>query len=48
MAASSASGAITTSVKIAAIASAVAPSSGRLSATMPPNAETESQAKAAA
>src|SRR3712207_7097170 len=43
-ASSSASGAATTSVKIAAIASAVGPSSGRLSATIPPKAETVSQA----
>ena len=39
-------GAMTTSVKIRVIASAAARSSGRLTATMPPNAETLSQAKA--
>ena len=39
-------GATTTSVKISVIASAVAASSGRLVATMPPNAETLSHASA--
>ncbi len=46
IAASSASGATTTSVKMSQIASAVAPSSVRLTATMPPKAETLSQASA--
>ena len=46
-AASSAPGAITTSVKMAAIISAVGPSSGRFSATMPPKALTGSQRSAA-
>jgi hypothetical protein len=48
LAASSASGATTTSVKISLIASAVAPSSNRLTAMIPPNADTLSHAKAAA
>jgi hypothetical protein len=47
LAASSAPGATTTSVKMPAIASAVGPSSGRLQAMMPPKAETLSQASAA-
>ena len=46
-AASSASGAITTSVNICVIASAAAASIGRLTAMIPPKAETVSQAKAA-
>ena len=41
------SGAQTTSVKMPEIASAVGPSSGRLTAMMPPKAETLSHAKAA-
>jgi len=45
-AAGSASGAITTSTKICAIASAVAASSARLTATMPPQALTGSPASA--
>ena len=47
LAASSASGAATTSVKMPLIASAVGPSSGRLTAMIPPNADTLSQASAA-
>ena len=43
---SSASGATTTSVKIAAIFSAAAASSTRFAATMPPKAETGSQSSA--
>ena len=45
-AASSAPGATTTSVKMSAMASAVGPSSGRLQATMPPNADIGSHSKA--
>jgi hypothetical protein len=43
---SSASGATTTSVKMAAMRSAAAASSGRFAATMPPKAETGSQRSA--
>ncbi len=46
MASSLASGAMITSVKISVMAFAASASSGRLSATMPPNAEVESQASA--
>jgi hypothetical protein len=46
LAASSAPGATTTSVKISLIASAVGPSSGRLTAMMPPKAETLSHSSA--
>jgi len=46
MASAVASGAMMTSVKISVMARAASASSGRLSATMPPKAETGSQASA--